>query len=139
MSLTANHNMSPDGLPALQVRDSGAKGRGVFAGRTFRADEVIEVAPVIVIPDIQWPHIEPTELYHYSFSFGPDLQHAAIALGYGSLYNHSYTPNTHFHLMWEERTIRFVALRDIAEGEEILVNYNGWPSDQSPIWFEVEE
>ncbi len=32
----------------------------------------------------------------------------------------------------------FTALRDIAPGEEITVNYNGSPEDQSAVWFEVK-
>ncbi|HWL25392.1 MAG TPA: SET domain-containing protein-lysine N-methyltransferase, partial [Ureibacillus sp.] len=39
----------------------------------------------------------------------------------------------------ENHSIDFYAMRDIHEGEEILVNYNGDPEDQSPLWFEVIE
>ena len=33
--------------------------------------------------------------------------------------------------------VQFKALRDIAAGEEITVNYNREPQDRSPVWFEV--
>jgi uncharacterized protein len=125
--------------PRLLLGSTKTKGRGVFAGRPIVAGELIEAVPVIVIPAEQWPHVEPTVLALYIFNFGPEGEHAAIALGYGSLYNHSYLPNAEYAKSWEERLIRFIALRDIAAGEEITVNYNGTPGDRSPIWFEVSE
>ena len=62
-----------------------------------------------------------------------------MALGYGSLYNHSFFPNAEYIKVWEERVIRFVALRDIRDGEEITINYNGSPESQKPMDFEVKE
>ncbi|MGA9994408.1 MAG: SET domain-containing protein [Pyrinomonadaceae bacterium] len=125
--------------PVLEVRSVSDKGRGVFACVSFRRDEVIEATPVIVIPAEQWSHIEPTVLALYIYNFGPEGEHAAIALGFGSLYNHSYSPNAMYVKSWEERLIRFIALRDIEAGEEITVNYNGSPDDRQPIWFDVKE
>ncbi len=40
---------------------------------------------------------------------------------------------------WDDRLIRFTALRDIAVDEEITVNYNGSPVIAAEIWFEVME
>jgi hypothetical protein len=57
--------------------------------------------------------------------------------GYGSLYNHSYRPNARY-VDLAGRTKVFTALRDIAAGEEITVNYNGEPGDVTPVGFEVE-
>ncbi len=62
----------------------------------------------------------------------------ALALGYGSLYNHSYEPNARYEAS-RRRTKIFVALRKIATGEEITINYNGEPGDRSPVWFEILE
>jgi len=125
----------------LEVRETRSKGRGVFALVKFAAGEVIEAVPVILIPGHEWPHIEPTVLALYIYNFGPtpEQEHAAIALGYGSLYNHSYLPNAKYIKDWDRQLVHFVAVRDIAEGEEITVNYNGVPEDQKPIWFEVSE
>ena len=33
--------------------------------------------------------------------------------------------------------INFVALKDIKPEEEILVNYNGDPTNQEKVWFEI--
>jgi SET domain-containing protein len=37
----------------------------------------------------------------------------------------------------DELVIDYVALRDIAPGDEITINYNGATDDRSPLWFEV--
>ena len=121
----------------LEVRSTHAKGRGVFALVPFVKGDIIEAVPIILIPAEQWHFIEPTLLALYIFNFGPRDEHAAIALGYGSLYNHSYAPNAEYIKVWEERLIRFVALRDIKEGEEITINYNGSPESKETIWFEA--
>ena len=63
---------------------------------------------------------------------------AALALGYGSLYNHSYRPNARY-VDLGDRTKLFTAIWDIAAGEEITVNYNGEPGDETPVGFEVIE
>ena len=125
----------------LEVRSHPRKGRAVFAVSRITCGEIIETAPIILIPAAEWPHIEPTVLALYIYNFGPTAaeEHAAIALGYGSLYNHSYTPNAKYIKSWEEQVIRYVALRDIEPGEEVTINYNGSPEDQKPIWFEISE
>ena len=125
----------------VEVRSHSKKGRGVFAASRLARGEIIETAPIILIPAAEWPHIEPTVLALYIYNFGPtaEEEHAAIALGCGSLYNHSYTPNAKYIKSWEEQVIRFVALRDIEPGEEITINYNGSPENQTPIWFETSD
>lgn len=119
----------------IHVGSSKGKGRGVFARRQLAEGELIEQAPVLVIPGAEWRHIEQTVLYNYCFSWGPDLEHAALALGFGSLYNHSYQPNAVYIKRMAEMVIDFIALRKIGLGEEITVNYNGSPGDQAPMWF----
>ena len=123
----------------LQIRGTTSKGRGVFACNAFKRGDIVETVPVIVIPAEQWDFIEPTVLEQYIFNFGPQGEHAAIALGYGSIYNHSYSPNAHYVKSWEEQLMRFVALRDIEPDEEITVNYNGSAKDHKPVDFDVEE
>jgi len=73
---------------------------------------------------------------NYIFWWGEDK---AIALGYGSLYNHSFNPNAYYITNIENDSIDFYSGMDIQKGEEILINYNGDPDDQSPIWFDVIE
>lgn len=65
-----------------------------------------------------------------------DEEHIAIALGYGSLYNHSYAPNARY-VDDDPCVKRYFALRDIMAGEEITINYNAEPKDGTPVGFEV--
>ncbi|HTA92429.1 MAG TPA: SET domain-containing protein, partial [Polyangiaceae bacterium] len=117
---------------------SQRKGRGVFARRPITAGEVFETAPVLVVPAAQWSSVEKTVFFDYTFEWGWDGEAAAIALGYGSLYNHSYTPNARYEKRLEDAAIDFVALRELEVGEEILINYNGKPEARDPLWFPVE-
>jgi SET domain-containing protein len=119
----------------IRISSTSSMGRGVFAVRKIAKDEVIEKAPVIVLPEEQWDLIEPTDLRDYVFSWGDNDELTAVALGYVSIYNHSYTPNAMYVQAAEDVAIEIVALRDIDCGEEILVNYNGEPDDQEELWF----
>ena len=121
----------------ISVGPSPGKGRGVFASRAIRAGEIIEEAPVIVLPGTEIEHLERTGLQDYYFLWGTDEEDAAILLGACSLCNHSYEPNAVFELRPESQTIRFVALRDIAAGEEVTTNYNGDPANRKPVWFDA--
>lgn len=117
----------------IEVKQVPGKGRGIFAKRAFKKGDLIESAPVIVLSE----HEEPEDthvLYHYTFAWGKG---SAIALGYASLYNHSYTPNAHYFLNHSNKTVDIFALHDIEEGEEIMHNYNGDPNCKDPLWFEV--
>jgi len=119
----------------ISVNDSPGRGRGVFADAPIQAGDVIERAPVLVLPDPQWLSLDTTELRDYHYAWGENA--AAIVLGYGSLYNHSYTPNAIYVRNMDARLMEYVALRDIATGEEITINYNGDPKDITPQWFEA--
>lgn len=116
---------------AIMVKAVRGKGRGVFARRWIRAREVIEKVPVIVLPVEEG---EAGRLADYVFLW--NRRSVALALGYGSLYNHSYRPNARYDDVGKQTKV-FTALRDIAPGEEITVNYNGEPEDESPVGFPV--
>ncbi len=122
---------------SICVKDSPGKGRGVFAQRNFKKDEVIEISPVIVLSSEEIDSLELTQLYNYYFAWGPESKDAAIALGYGSLYNHSYTPNARYYKDFDNRLLKYVCIRDIQEGEEITINYNWDPEDKNPVWFDL--
>ena len=124
---------------SVVVGVSRGKGRGVFARRSIATGEVFETAPVLVIPKAHWSAIEKTTLFDYTFEWGWEGEDAALALGYGSLYNHSYSPNARYTKRLEDAVIDFSALRPIEPGEEILVNYNGEPNDRAPLWFPAQD
>jgi uncharacterized protein len=121
----------------IEVRRSGKKGRGVFARKAIRKGTIIERAPMILLPIGEvFSHAPKTKLADYVFGWGDDT--VAVALGYGSLYNHSYQPNASYHSAGPQAQI-FRAIRDIEAGEEITVNYNGAPSSRRRVAFRVEK
>ncbi len=120
----------------IEYKQTASAGRGVFATRRISGGETIERVPVIVVPAAEQPLIAATILDSYDFKWGDDGKSTAIALGMGSLYNHSFRPNALYRKRFADRMIEFIALREIDEGEEILINYNGSPDDQSPIVFD---
>ena len=109
-------------------------GRGVFSIGTFHKEETIEICPVIEIPKNQIPLLIKTELVNYFFSWDKHFDAGAICLGFGSMYNHSYSPNAMYIKRVQESLIEFVALREIKKHEEITVNYNGKPDDTRRLW-----
>lgn len=119
----------------IYVGPSKVSGIGVFASSNIKSGEVIEEAPILEMPEEQTEDLMKTELLNYFFGSGNNFENPAIILGYGSLYNHSYNPNARFVKNTGEKVLRFVALKDIKQDEEILVNYNGDPKDKRQLWF----
>jgi SET domain-containing protein len=122
---------------SVEFKRIKGKGRGVFARRLIRRGESIERVPMLVLPVEEYHDgLGGTSLANYCFNWKEGT--VALALGYGSLYNPSYKPNARYEDVWPQ-TKEFTALRDIAPGEEITVNYNGKPKSRSAVWFEVVE
>ncbi|MBK8701649.1 MAG: SET domain-containing protein-lysine N-methyltransferase [Saprospiraceae bacterium] len=122
-------------IPGLYIATSEGRGRGVFASSHILTGDLIEVCPVVIIPKRELPFIHKTVLHDYYFLWGEHLEDCAIALGYGSLYNHELHPNANFILDLENLSIDIEAIADIAPGDEITINYHGEPGDESGVWF----
>lgn len=108
------------------------KGRGVFSQISYEPGDIIERCPIITIPKEQIA--ENDVLGDYVFPWGEEH---AMVLGFGSLYNHSYTSNARYRRDFENRQMLYVAVKPIAKDEEICINYNGDPNDPEPVWFDA--
>ena len=80
---------------AVMLKRAIGKGRGVFARRAIKKGEVIEKVPVILIPkETVVGNAFGKVLDKYVFWWNNKT--LAISLGYGSMYNHSFTPNAEY-------------------------------------------
>jgi SET domain-containing protein len=121
---------------AVHVGPSAIHGTGVFAARRFEVGEVIERSPVFIFPADQLAYVDETVLSGYYFDWHDGA--GALALGFGSLYNHSYAPNASYHHDHDEELVVYEALVVIEPGDEITINYNGDPACQDALWFDAE-
>lgn len=121
----------------IYANHSSIEGLGVFARHSIKEGDQIEEAPLILIPEDQLSDLTKTRLLEYYFAWGHKFSEAAIGLGFASLYNHSFEPNAKYIKDVENSVLRFVAIKDIKQDEEIVVNYNGHPDDKSKLWFQA--
>ncbi|HVU21140.1 MAG TPA: SET domain-containing protein-lysine N-methyltransferase [Rhizomicrobium sp.] len=109
------------------------KGRGVIATDVIAAGELVERSPVIPLAHAD---SEKPGLSDYAFAWGEDVpgfepgKECAIALGYIGLYNHARPSNVRLERHYAENEMSIHALRDIAPGEELTIDYD------IPLWFE---
>ena len=130
-----NKLQSLDKIYVSQSAIQGA-GRGVFAKAAFKKGELIEECPVIELSEHDPSNSPEGTLIHYFYYFGKSKERANLALGFGSLYNHTYEPNATYTENHKEKTMSFIALKDIEPEEEITVNYNqSQKKDKSQLWF----
>lgn len=121
--------------PGLRIAELSGRGRGVVATRAFAVGERIEVAPVLVVPAADAALLQGRLLDSYWFWW--DQDHRALGLGCASLFNHACPANARFDRDLATRTLTFTAVRPIAAGTEITINYHGDPDDPSSVWFDL--
>ncbi|MEO8711516.1 MAG: SET domain-containing protein [Parafilimonas sp.] len=122
----------------LTVQSSPNRGRGVFTTRNIKKGTVIETSPVLVLTEKERKILEKTILYHYVFEWGNDKKKAALALGYISLYNHSYNSNCEYEMEFGKKIMTIRAVKNIKKGEELFINYNATPDDKTKVWFDTK-
>ena len=127
------------GASPLEVRHVAGKGRGVFADRAIAEGEILEEAHVLLLSLEDAERLEATPLgqhyFHWDGAEDDDERwRGAVALGVVSLVNHSSDPNAG---VWQDHArerLVLEALRPIAAGEEIVIDY------EIELWFDpVEE
>lgn len=95
---------------------------------------------MLILPPADVPSIEKTAIDHYSYNWpyrdvssGKVTRTQAIALGLGSIFNHSEKQNVGFTRDFGREVIEYVTLRDVGRGEELCINYG------PRLWFEDAE
>ena len=113
-------------------------GKGVFSTENLEADSVIEIAPVLVMSKDERKLLDQTLLHDYIFEWGEDSTKCCLALGYVSIYNHSYESNCEYEMDFENELIRIKTVRQVLAGEELFINYNGNWNNPKKVWFETK-
>lgn len=121
--------------PGLFFAESKIEGRGMFCVNDIVQGALIEICPLIKIPKDDLKSIDQTNLYNYYFLMEDQAFPACIALGFGSLYNHSHTPNAEVKIDAVDALMFIEAIKDISAGEEIFLDYVGGPANEKELWF----
>lgn len=125
-------------LPSLFIAPVPDKGRGVYTAEDLAKDTVVEVSPVIVMTKDERILLDKTTLHDYIFEWGPQRNHCCVALGYVSVYNHSYSSNCVYEMDYDYDTITIKTVRSVGAGEELTINYNGTWNNKKKVWFDVK-
>ena len=125
-------------LPILAIAPSEKRGRGVFTTSKIPANTIVEISPVLVLSEKDRKQVEKTKLFDYIFEWGNNHRKACIALGYLSLYNHSYHSNCIYEMDFDAELMTIRTVKEVKKGEELFFNYNATADDETPIWFDVK-
>ena len=102
-------------------------GRGVFASRNIKVNEIIEVCPILILGSKDTVLVMKTMLQHYVYEYEKDS--TMMALGYGSLYNNRDVPNAKYELLEypgslaQDSELIITAIKPISKNEEICIDY----------------
>jgi SET domain-containing protein len=120
----------------VYVAPSKIHGLGVFADYKISKGELIEVVPITDLK-IEKGGLNNCLLdYRFNWPQGSNPEQQVAAWGYGSIYNHSETPNAYWKSNIENYTFEFYALKDIEQDEEICTYYgdtNYWNNGRTHI------
>lgn len=106
----------------LEVKNTQRYGRGVFAIKKIKQGSLVLTNHVVVLDKADSNLIERSELRHYVFNWGHGC--SALALGIGSLINHSKKhANIEAFIVKENQEINFYTTKDIKAGEQLFLNY----------------
>lgn len=118
--------ISPASRCNVAVKQSNIHGFGVFAEQDIAPNQLIEACYALPVSH------SFDDLTNYLFAHGNLFM---LALGYGSIYNHSNHPNASYKFNEDSGLLEFTAIRRIQRGEEIYINYgeNWFGSRQLPV------
>jgi hypothetical protein len=141
--MSSNSFHPSDLIEVRRVTNRGKGGRAVFARQEIRPNQTIERVPVLLIPraqvfsppDESQPH--GSKISWYVFNWLPTKRdYVALALGYGSIYNHSDDPNARYEMEMPD-ILRFIAIKPIRVGDEITIDYRGDEGDRKDLGFDA--
>jgi SET domain-containing protein len=114
------------------------KGRGVFAIYDMDEGTIIEIAPVLIIPEEDNDLVYTSFLTDYWYEVLAEENNSAIALGHASMYNHEDDPNAEYEIDADKKLITITAIKPIHAKEEITVSY-GFHPIKAKFYDELED
>jgi len=114
----------------IDLRTSPIHGHGIFSNAEISEGELIEEAKLLKL-SFRSKIFQDSVLINYAWvnescnceQCQKEGMEQYLALGYGSVYNHSKNPNTKIKLNFENETMTIYSIRKIEKNEEIFVSY----------------
>lgn len=116
----------------VKILSTPDKGRGIYASQDLKPGTLIDISPVLLLNDAEYygggkegegKGVEGSCLRGYVFTWRGKEKGFALALGMGSLFNHSIVPNVSFELNRSAYTIQYKTFKSVKEGEELCIFY----------------
>jgi hypothetical protein len=114
-----------------EIRVTEDRGRGLFALTTIEPRTLVHAAPAIVVTNEEYTkHCKYTIFEDYLYQ-APNSGSQLLALGDGSLFNHSCNPNIDYRVCLETQTIFYYTHhKPIQVGEELCIYYGTWADEK---------
>lgn len=111
------------------IRDSQVHGIGVFANKSIKKDEAVEVFPIVPM-SFRTNYQGDTRVLEYGVVKFCECEECKrhgyvifLRLGYGGIYNHQDDHNAMITIDYGKFYGTCVAIKDIEQGDEIFINY----------------
>lgn len=115
--------------PYLHIKETSNFGRGLYANRLIDKGTLIEISPLIVLSKHDVKIAKETILNEYWYLY--DEKQCALALGYGSLFNHHHNPNISYKIDKKSNSILFTANTQIIKNQQLFIDYGYKPLSNS--------
>lgn len=110
----------------LEVKKDSTMGRGIFATMDIPINTVIEVSDIIVFSKKDSKLIKDSKMILNKYVYYYTKHKAALALGLGSLFNHSKKSNVEYIVKKEK--IYFISTKKVKRGEQLFIDYGYDPT-----------
>lgn len=105
----------------ITIKKTKKYGRGIFANKNIKKGTIVEISELITIDSTKEDKmVSSTKLKHYLYLYKDT---SALALGLGSLFNHSNHPNVSWKMNEKNKTIVFKVNQDIEKGQQLFIDY----------------
>lgn len=109
----------------IQIKKHPKMGRGVFSLIDLKKGSLVEVSELIILSKKDTKIVLSGLKSLAKFLFTYNKEQVAIALGVGSLFNHSNKPNIEY--IFKNKKLYFITNKSVKAGEQLFINYGYEP------------